>query len=687
MTLSRKPLLRWFTTLKFKIVAIAVVTGVVSAMGTTQIVLSKTQAEIEHLLLSNDADDSERTASLLANKLDMLELALGAVARQATPEKWLDHERMTRFLVDKPATNALFDSVFATQVDGQMLARVEKDNAAAALVNIADREYFQRALKTDQPVISRPVVGKVNKIPLVVIAIPVLSPDGRVTGVIGGSLQLRSSSLFSNLSGTAQNDGSRTLVMDRTGVLLAHAEAGRVLGNAADEPGLAKVFARWHDSGSPIDTRGTSTLSDGHLVSMAGIPSSDWVLVRLTPQAVAMAPLAAAHHTAWQAAAGVGLVAALLGGVLAWAMTRPISRLRTRAEKLLLDTGLSNEAWPKQNGEVGELAQAFQHVVEQRQQRQSETQAMLQQLEAVLDHAEVGIALTRNGQFELVSRQICRIFRCEKQHLVGQATRMIHASDAAYQALSERARPAFMEHGAFDGELELMRRSGQTFWAHMRGRAVVAGDRSQGTIWTIEDVTEVREQRERLAWTSSHDSLTGLANRPAFEVLLENATARAADEPFCALFIDLDRFKLVNDTGGHAAGDALLRDVANELAAQVRKSDTVARLGGDEFAVLLSNCPLAQAEAIAEKLRAAVVAYQLLWEGHCFGVGASIGLVPVDASYATAADVLRAADAACYAAKKQGRNCVAVHGHAPVADAADAAAAKQQAEATNSWSI
>jgi len=279
----------------------------------------------------------------------------------------------------------------------------------------------------------------------------------------------------------------------------------------------------------------------------------------------------------------------------------------------------------------------------------------------VLDHAEVGIALTRNGQFELVSRHFCHIFRCEKQNALGQPTRMIHASDEAYQALSTRAHPSFMEHGAFDGEVELMRRSGQLFWAHMRGRAVVPGDRSKGTIWTIEDVTEVREQRERLTWTSSHDSLTGLANRPAFEVLLERATARAATEPFCALFIDLDHFKQVNDTGGHAAGDALLRDVAHALAAQVRTTDTVARLGGDEFAVLLGRCPLPQALDIAEKLRRAVVAYRLAWEGQSFSVGASIGLVTVNASYNTAADVLRAADAACYAAKQRGRDCVAVY--------------------------
>jgi diguanylate cyclase (GGDEF)-like protein/PAS domain S-box-containing protein len=357
----------------------------------------------------------------------------------------------------------------------------------------------------------------------------------------------------------------------------------------------------------------------------------------------------------------VGLVSALLAGLLAWHLTRPISRLRDRAQQMLNDDAPAVDSWPRERGEVGHLAKAFQRVVEQRQSRQRETQGLLHQLQAVLDHAEVGIALTRDGRFELVSRNFCRVFRWTPAQLIGQPTRVIYASDAAYEALSQRAVPAFIDHGAFDGELELVRRDGQQFWAHMRGRAVVPGDRSQGTIWTMEDVTEVREQRERLTWASSHDSLTGLANRAAFEVLLEQATARAATEPFCALFIDLDRFKQVNDTGGHAAGDALLRDVAHVLTAQVRKSDTVARLGGDEFAVLLDHCPVAQAQLIAEKIRSAVVAYELVREGQKYTVGASIGLVPVDASLCTAAEVLSAADAACYDAKRQGRNCVAMH--------------------------
>ena len=664
MTLPRiaPSLLRWFATLKFKIVAMAVATGMLSALGTTQLVLTTTQADLNELLLHNEAEDLERAAALLADKVDMLKLTLGAVARQVSPELWQDRPAMTRFLVDKPAINALFESVLVAEPSGSVQVRLARGVPSNELPNIADREYFVQAMRTDQPVVSSPLLGRVSKQPLVVIAVPVLGADGKPAGILAGTLALRSASLFSSLSGLSQPDGSRNLVMDRQGVLLAHPDSQRVLGKAVDEPGLAEVFTRWHGSGSPIDTDGKATLSMGHMVSMAGIPTSDWVLVRLTPQGIAWKPLIAAQRTAWLATAGLGLLAALLAGVLAWAVTRPISRLRERAEMMLLEPGPVMAAAPPGQGEVGELARAFDLVVAQRQRRQGETQALLQQLEAVLDHAEVGIALTRNGQFELVSRHFCHIFRCAKHEALGRATRMIHASDEAYQAFSDRAHPVFMEHGAFDGEVELTRRSGEAFWAHMRGRAVVRGDRSQGTIWTFEDVTEVREHRERLAWTSNHDSLTGLANRAAFSALLERATARAGTEPFCALFIDLDRFKHVNDTGGHAAGDALLRDVAQALTAQVRASDTVARLGGDEFAVLLGRCPLPHAERIAEKLRSAVLGYQLDWEGQSFGVGASIGLVQVDGAFSHAAEVLAAADAACYAAKRQGRNCVAVHG-------------------------
>ena len=653
------PLPTLIHSIKFQIVAIAIATGVLAALGTARLVLDATQDGLRLLLLANDREDRERTAALLGGKLETIKNALMAAARQADAATWRDSAAMERFLMGKPALGSLFDNLIAARPDGSMLVRTEHGVPGAERPNIADRGYFQQALKTDQVVVSPPLMGKVSKVPIVILAVSVTDAGGAPLGVVAGALRLQSHGLFAEAWHKAQASGASDLVIDRNGTILSHAKPERLLGRASDEPGFAEVYSQWHGSGSPIDTDGMAMLSQGHLVSMAGIPLSDWLHVRLTPETQALAPVQSARNTAWTAAAGAGLVAALLASVLGWWLVRPISSLRERAEHLLDGQATADDKWPGGKGEVGAMARAFQQLLAQRQQQQAAQHNLLMQFEAVLDNAEVGIALTRNGRFVMVSRRFCQTFRCAHADVVGQPTRMIYESDAAYDALSARAHPAFMAHGAFEGEVQLMRRTSEPFWARMRGRAVVPGERAHGTIWVIDDVTDTRNQREQLAWAASHDALTGLANRASFEVLLEAATAQATEQPFCALFIDLDRFKQVNDSAGHAAGDALLRGIARELGGRLRQSDTVARLGGDEFAALLPRCPMPRAHEIAEGMRAAVETYRLSWEGQDYQVGASIGLVVANGTHANAAEVLRAADAACYAAKRAGRNRVA----------------------------
>lgn len=649
--------LQWAATLKFRIVLLAMLTALLSAAGTAYVVLRRVEASIERVVLTSAREDRERTASMLGSKAAVLQEALVAVAKRIPPDAWREPSTMSQFLLDKPALGSLFNSVFAADAYGQIVARVEGGRAAENRLNIADRDYFHHAISSDQPAISHAIWGKVLKAPIVVFAIPVLGRDGHHLGMLGGSLALQSTAMFDDLRSRTNDGAVYDMVVDRAGRILAHEDPARLMKQAEDEPGLRDVVREWLANGSPIDTAATAAVHGGYVVSVAGIPWTDWLHIRVAAAEQAMAPVADARAAAIPAALAAGLVAGLAAGILGYTIARPISRLRARAESLLEDR-VDLDNWPDGSGEVGQLADAFRHVVEQRVRRQTEVQALLRQLEAVLDHADVGIALTRAGRFELVSRQFCHIFRCEKQDAVGQSTRMIYPSDEAFEALVAAARPALTEEGVLDTELELIRRSGQVFWARMRGRAVVPGDVTKGTIWTIEDVTAAKEQRERMAYAASHDSLTGLLNRVAFERLLEAITPCAADEPFCALFIDLDRFKQVNDTGGHAAGDALLRDLAQELSHHVRKTDSLARLGGDEFAVLLPGCPLDQARLIADKLCQAVQQFQLLWEGKRFSVGASVGLVKVDGTFATAADVLRAADAACYAAKRLGRSRV-----------------------------
>jgi diguanylate cyclase (GGDEF)-like protein len=160
-----------------------------------------------------------------------------------------------------------------------------------------------------------------------------------------------------------------------------------------------------------------------------------------------------------------------------------------------------------------------------------------------------------------------------------------------------------------------------------------------------------------------HDSLTALPNREHFHQRLGEVLAdpeiRAGQH--AVMYIDLDQFKIVNDTCGHSAGDQLLRQLAHLLQATLRKGDLLARLGGDEFAVLLVNCGTEQACQVAEKLRETVAAFRFFWEARIFAVGASIGVVPLDGDSLPVATVMSAADAACYAAKDSGRNQVQVY--------------------------
>jgi len=178
------------------------------------------------------------------------------------------------------------------------------------------------------------------------------------------------------------------------------------------------------------------------------------------------------------------------------------------------------------------------------------------------------------------------------------------------------------------------------------------------------DVTDAREMSTRLLFQAGHDELTGLINRREFEARLEIAldNSRESGVPHAVCYFDLDQFKVVNDTCGHAAGDQLLRQIASTLVATVRKTDTIARMGGDEFVLLMEHCTVEQAQRTAQAVRKALEDITFSWGEKRFRVSASIGLVPVTSGLEKVADILSAADSACFVAKEMGRNRVHVYG-------------------------
>jgi diguanylate cyclase (GGDEF)-like protein/PAS domain S-box-containing protein len=183
-----------------------------------------------------------------------------------------------------------------------------------------------------------------------------------------------------------------------------------------------------------------------------------------------------------------------------------------------------------------------------------------------------------------------------------------------------------------------------------------------GLVVVFRDVTAERSLVHELAWRASHDALTGLANRHTFERRLREMvdSAQTGRITHALLYIDLDQFKLVNDTCGHVAGDQLLQQLSTLLGTKIRAGDTLARLGGDEFGLLLPGCAIEQAAQIAEKLRQEVSDFRFVWEHKTFAIGASIGLVEITQG-GVIANLLTAADTACYMAKQRGRNRVFVH--------------------------
>ena len=189
------------------------------------------------------------------------------------------------------------------------------------------------------------------------------------------------------------------------------------------------------------------------------------------------------------------------------------------------------------------------------------------------------------------------------------------------------------------------------------------GNSISGTVVVFHDVSEIRGLTRQMSYQATHDALTGLINRREFERRLQEAvdSAHAEEAVHILCYMDLDRFKAVNDSCGHLAGDNMLREVATLIKDQVRDSDFVGRLGGDEFGTLLVGCPIDKARQIATDICTAVADYRFVWQDKIFNIGISVGLVEITHASAALQDIMSAADSACYVAKQRGRGQVHVY--------------------------
>jgi len=289
--------------------------------------------------------------------------------------------------------------------------------------------------------------------------------------------------------------------------------------------------------------------------------------------------------------------------------------------------------------------------------------ANLKKLSTVVEYSPESILITdTNGVIEYVNPKFTAVTGYTADEVFGKKANVFRSmltQDAVYKDLWA----TILSGQEWRGELQNSRKNGELFWAQVCIVPVKNNDIITHFIGIQVDITKARISSQKIAYQATHDMLTGLINRYEFENLLaQSITSAQQNQATHALcFLDLDQFKIINDTCGHMAGDELLRQLSLLLKNYIKPQDILARLGGDEFAILMTQCSLGQAEKTAQEILELIADFQFMWERNIFSIGASIGVAEINDLTKNTTEILIGVDSACYAAKDLGRNRIHVY--------------------------
>ena len=349
-------------------------------------------------------------------------------------------------------------------------------------------------------------------------------------------------------------------------------------------------------------------------------------------------------------------------------IVKPLVVLKSAANRIaagqfnvFVDTSCSNE--------VGELARSIESMRFRLNKAFKDVNEQKIKAETTLASITNGVITADNeGNVEYMNRAALSQFGLSANEVMGKPLEKIfNAHDVTSDELldSQTIKNVIKKGDPYDCELKILdtTQSQRTIECRICPLSIKPGEQTRGAVLVFSDVTEQIELKTELERQASIDELTGLMNRRQFEKHLESTVASVADteNTHCLCYMDLDQFKIVNDTCGHVAGDELLRQVGQLLRNLVRQGDAIARLGGDEFAMLLDRCVVEEGARVTGKLLTTISNFQFIWEDRVFSIGISIGLVAIDQRSLSASAVLADADTACYAAKDGGRNRIHIY--------------------------
>ena len=603
-----------------------------------------------------------RAGDDLDGKLKLAMDALTATASTMPRDSLESTSRIRSVFAERPALRAIFDDVVIVGHDGIVVGDFPANHQRIGL-DLSSRSYFKRVLATGQPTISEPLSSKLNGEPVIDFVAPIKRADGSIAAVMIGQLRLNKPNLIGQFASARIGRSGYFEVLSTwpKPQFVVHPDPARILQefSASDSRALAKVL----NSGSTGTS--VSTLEDGSkaLISYRPLAMTNWILVAVLPSEEAFELIQVAKNRSISIAIVSAVILIPLVWLLAWRLLKPLSTLRDQVDRLAERSNANGRVGEGRHDEAGQLARAFNRLLERQDALESSrltSETAVRQSEArmasIADSLPMLVAfMDRECRFRFVNSRYEEFFGRSRSEIIGRTLEEITTTDvaAAYQPFFARA--AEGETVVFDREATSPRN------VHFNVKIIPQFDDGQGLIGfhvMHQDVTDYKLEQQRLSQLASLDRLTGLVNRAGFEAALDKGMHRSAasGNAMALFYLDVDRFKSINDTHGHLSGDGLLRAFATRLTDSVRAGDVVARLGGDEFVVIAESLrSIDDVQCVAEKI---LQTMRRTFEvnGVALSITTSIGVAVFSGEAIEADALIERADAALYRAKHAGRD-------------------------------
>ena len=614
----------------------------------------------ESMLQQDNLANLRYDSNMLADEVSQqMYSRIGALEHVADTLEGEDDAARIRDLLYRGTLLQWFEGLIVADADGVIIADWPKLDKRIG-INSGNSEFFRMLKGTEYPYVSEPFIGPVSHYPMVVVSVPRFEESGEFAGYIGGIVSLKTSGLFSRLARMQPNEGNYVTIVTASGKVLYHPDHQKIMNDVPppeDSPWLNQALYGWQ--GQAI-----GPLMDGQrgLQAYSQVWPADWIVGRLLTMEEARIPLTGYIRTLWWAWLALAL---LMLPLLWWTLGKVLRPLR-QLEKRIDEVGQgqrSNVSLSTTMRELKDVSATFNRVESERQVLLASLQEREAFLDSVLDATPQGMFVANfDGEITYMNPALLEMLGISAAMPMARWLQQLHPDDRT--GALDMWRHSLKTHTDFVRQLRFVRGDCETLWLDIHARVVMVSqaDYSLGMVGMVKDITERRELEALQRWEAEHDPLTGLLNRRGFERRLEEAFAefQKTCTPSALLLFDLDHFKPINDEGGHALGDEMLRRIAQVVAWEVRRSDHVARQGGDEFGVLLPSCTLNQAKTIAESLRKSVSEISVTHQEKQYTVTLSIGVTSFDEDDNSITDAMARADAGSYEAKAEGRNALVV---------------------------